>query len=520
MARPVSEKSNPLYQRMAGETFCCVCSKEVEYPAQLLATGCNHYFHHVCFSTATGNSKVCPICKTALSKSTLSLAEELSAAQSSGIQTRSKSKSRTVAQDLLVAGSSNSIQTGIPEPVQQSCNDNPALVAGPAPVVQPMFSLQQSIAEAVAAALTQQTHVLSKAIEDGFHRMSFNSVAQGGNDQVHSAPRQSSPARQQQHQSFEQLFGISNRDGVDRRNPVPEMVAPQAEFREMHNLRPDRISQTIYNWKVRFSGHSSMTVEDFLYRVEALTNQTLGGDFEMLARYASNLFEGSASEWFWRYHRSVTRVRWIDLSIALRAQFSDGRTDLEIRTAISHRKQKPNETFDNFYEAIVNLADRLEQPMSEQSLLEVLRANLLIEVQHELLYVPINNVVQLRQFVRKRERFLLSTTRSIPATRRFGPRPQINEVSVQAELATGSDREEDESFAVEAVIISCWNCRKPGHHYQDCKAERTVFCYGCGDADTYRPSCRKCISSASKNGWSRAPLTGARKLISKATNTE
>jgi len=82
-------------------------------------------------------------------------------------------------------------------------------------------------------------------------------------------------------------------------------------------LRPDHISQVISNWKLRFSGHASKSVNVFVYRMEALTMQTLDGNFELISRYASNLFEGSASEWFWRFHKTVPIVTWTQLSSAL-----------------------------------------------------------------------------------------------------------------------------------------------------------------------------------------------------------
>ena len=47
----------------------------------------------------------------------------------------------------------------------------------------------------------------------------------------------------------------------------------------------------------------------------------------------------------------------------------------------------------------------------------------------------------------------------------------------------------------------CWNCDQLGHHWQDCLENRTIFCYGCGEKNTYRPQCKKCSRkvSASKN---------------------
>lgn len=94
------------------------------------------------------------------------------------------------------------------------------------------------------------------------------------------------------------------------------------------------------------------------------------------------------------------------------------------------------------------------------------------------------------------------------------PRRLVHEVAV----ATESESEEDEA-ELAAVNLSCWNCGKAGHRYQDCMSERKVFCYGCGKADTYRPSCPQCCTP--KNGQARAPWKGARKpMISRETNTE
>jgi len=50
-------------------------------------------------------------------------------------------------------------------------------------------------------------------------------------------------------------------------------------------------------------------VDNFIYRVEALTNQTLEGNFSILSRNASVHFEGKAYEFYWRYYKSVNRVQ-------------------------------------------------------------------------------------------------------------------------------------------------------------------------------------------------------------------
>lgn len=113
--------------------------------------------------------------------------------------------------------------------------------------------------------------------------------------------------------------------------------------------RPDKVLQVMSNWKVKFNGGlNGLSVENFIYRVEALTAQTLQGNFELLCGNASSLFDGKANDWFWRYHRSVKTIHWAELCRALREQYQDSRTDIDIRELIRERKQKSNESFDCF----------------------------------------------------------------------------------------------------------------------------------------------------------------------------
>jgi len=108
------------------------------------------------------------------------------------------------------------------------------------------------------------------------------------------------------------------------------------------NLRPELVSQILVNWKLRNSGRGPMSVDEFIYRIEVLTYQTLGGNFELLTRYIGNLFEGSASDWYWRYQKSARNIEWPEFKRALLVQFKDKRTDVNIRAAIDRRMQKQN----------------------------------------------------------------------------------------------------------------------------------------------------------------------------------
>lgn len=228
-------------------------------------------------------------------------------------------------------------------------------------------------------------------------------------------------------------------------------------------------SHIIYNWKVKFTGGSdSLSVQNFVYGVEALTNQNLGGNFELLCRYVSCLFEFKASDWFWRYHKSVREIRWPDLCNALIRQYNDFRTDIDFRELIRERKQKYTETFDHFYESILELIGRLEQPLPESSLVEILRRNLLPEIQHEILNLPIYSVSNLRDICRKRKFFVQDVYKNKHGSKPNVPRRHVAELS--EDVLTSETHDDDDEVSAISFI-----CRKTGHRYQDCVLIVTFF---------------------------------------------
>ncbi|KAH8246649.1 hypothetical protein KR038_003972, partial [Drosophila bunnanda] len=126
---------------------------------------------------------------------------------------------------------------------------------------------------------------------------------------------------------------------------------------------------------------------------------------------------------------------------------------------------------------ITALNDRLEQPWTSNKLIRVMRNNLRPEI--FLADVKLSS----------------GYARSTPFIREVSEFGQEYEAQIDCEPETDGD--------VEAFSLLCWNCRKEGHRYQDCVSQRRMFCYGCGAANTYKPSCNKC-SKNSKAGMSKS----------------
>lgn len=74
----------------------------------------------------------------------------------------------------------------------------------------------------------------------------------------------------------------------------------QSETRSITTLSPEKVTQLIQGWGVKYDGElTGPSVQEFLYRISALTDDCLSGDFLMLCKNLT----GKAREWYWRYRK-------------------------------------------------------------------------------------------------------------------------------------------------------------------------------------------------------------------------
>lgn len=149
----------------------------------------------------------------------------------------------------------------------------------------------------------------------------------------------------------------------------------------------------IQNWNLKFDGScNGITVDEFLYRVRCLTEENFNNDFSLVCKNLHILLTGKARDWYWRYHKQVRNIDWKEFCLALKYQFKEFKTSFDIQEEVPNRKMKPNETFETFFEAVSAMLDKLETPIPESELIEILTKNLRPEIRHELLYVPVYSI--------------------------------------------------------------------------------------------------------------------------------
>nr|ABD72266.1 gag polyprotein [Drosophila buzzatii] len=276
-------------------------------------------------------------------------------------------------------------------------------------------------------------------------------------------------------------LAINNRPSLSEPMPVPNMRdSPSIGACSLNSRRTVDIMQ---KWGVHFDGSSEgLGVNEFIYRVKSLTDETLESDFAGMCKNIFVLFSGKARSWYWRYHKQVDRIIWSDLCSSLRQQYDDYRSNFMNMEMIRARKQKTGESFSSFYEAVASLIDKSSLKVEEEELMEILKNNLLPETREKLLYQPVHSVGHLRLLVQMSENLSYETSCRLnqAKSKQVVQRRQVYSVEETVDDA------EDEPVDVELAAIRasheklrCWNCEGRGHIWENCLSERRIFCYGC-----------------------------------------
>jgi len=471
---------------------CTICNDSTS-DTVFTETGCRHKFHRACLSEWLNNNTTCPNCRQPCSLAQSS--ENLASAATTNTR-------NTIGRPRGATGNNSTGTIPRTRPATRSNNRNniqnmrpPASVATRRDsgrsasdnyIVNSDDRIQQIIASSLESYRASIAATVSDQISTALRNLSLSALRRESRDgsqlewdnEIHlNVPRAN-----------------VEHDSNQRRRPS----GARANTIDYSTDRPDRISNVISNWKVKFSGSASdLPIEDFIYRVNCLTSQYFNSNFDLLYQFANLLFSGSALTFYWRVHRTTGHMNWFELCNKLRERYQDQRTDRDIKQVMRHRKQGSNESFDEFLDAMVAIADSLRDPMSEADIITEVRHNLKSELRHELLHVDIPSLAILRKECHRHEEFFRNSRTKL---RENVSKRIVNAIRHEEESEEESESESEVIDEVCAVRLNdklkCWNCDEQGHRYHDCLKPRRIFCYGCGLPDIYKPNCVKCKPTA------------------------
>lgn len=503
-------------------SVCHVCNGTMnERDDCLIINECSHTFHRSCIEAHLSNSSECPVCKKScrlcdLRKLVINPKGALRAHTRTKLRGALAHQYNTRSSNKNLLQESNPSEANAQEVLQESVhlNDN---MLDPDNIIENALNspFRNSATNPTQDILTSPNNNASGIDYDQINRLieaNLTKLLQN----VHLGP----PA--------------NNTNLQSNPNPAPSYETPRSNSQPINNnpyilsssamsssntgtIHVDKISSIIHNWNVKFDGSpNGLHVEEFLYRINSLTQDTFNGDFSVTCRNLHILLVGKARDWYWRYHKQVKTVNWKDFCEALRGQYREFKSSFDIREEVRNRKQRPGETFDIFFDAVLAIMDRLPTPMSDSELIEILARNLRPDIRQDLLYVPIHSISHLRKLVQMREYFLNdeSVRKNLLARNPTysAPRKNISEIN-SGNANEYTDEVEDVTCSVNAIqgkdpLQKCWNCDEVGHHWENCLKDRTIFCYGCGAKRVYKPNCTYCAEKRknfSKNYRSMGP---------------
>lgn len=268
----------------------------------------------------------------------------------------------------------------------------------------------------------------------------------------------------------------------------------------------------IYKWKINFDGNSSIT--NFLDRINELC-ESRRVTKQQLFHSASELFTGDALIWF----RSVKPMlsTWSELEQALKTNFLPHDYETKLWYEIHRRSQGADEKVVVYIAVMENLFHRLPTKPSESERIRLIKHNLLPYFHPLLALKKINTLAELIQTCRELEeanhcaeqfrppptnsKFLLEPDlaykRSHPRVAVLDTDAQVQQFVHNATNTASTSTDVLDSPTID--VVTCWNCKKPGHRSAVCSEPQRKHCYRCGLPGFTTRTCPNCSGNATGN---------------------
>lgn len=283
------------------------------------------------------------------------------------------------------------------------------------------------------------------------------------------------------------------------------------EDRDSRSQRRAHIErQAVNNWHLTFEGEKGkLTIEEFLFRVERLARAE-EINLNRLPALLHMMLKGRAEAWYWVYARDHPDAVWDAVSHAMRDEFRTQSTDYEIRRLVEDRKQAPGESFSDFRLDVVQMVNRMTNPIREPEIIDILRRNMNPRLQNYLLMHNAFSLNELRDLCRQYEKLWALTDRtrntSRPVSELDDETDRVQQFDCPGEdieaVTFGRHRPVDNRMRPTPIAnnnpirpqhILCWNCENMGHTFRNCQEQqRRLFCYGCGTAGYAKFNCVRC----------------------------
>lgn len=325
-------------------------------------------------------------------------------------------------------------------------------------------------------------------------------------------------------------------------------VIPQSTpFTNINWHGPRSPASCMQSWNLNFDGScKEFTVEEFIFRTEHLA-KTSNIPLVVVADNLYILLRGIALQFYWECIKKLNVNTWPALKSEMISRFKNRHIVSQIRSALDIRKQKYNESFYSFYNSIMTISAPMQDLLSQDDLLNILRKNMrpglrafLAIRRYESVNELVNDCIEFEQtwseidynpefacLSRKRVSEISNVDISSPLENltlnpEFEQPPELCAMSSETIKYGYRDQKSiSRKFHTNKEII-CWNCHIVGHTFKNCELplQHERFCYGCGTANVLKPHCKKCNSQISGNAQKSVLTTGGQHTQNPTPNIE
>lgn len=251
--------------------------------------------------------------------------------------------------------------------------------------------------------------------------------------------------------------------------------------RIVHVLREDHLR----SWNLKFSGDSDVT--DFFLRIDDYRRSRDTPERKVLKCFA-DLLSGKALDYYRHIRDGVSSLS--ELQDLFRSFFTSIDNDYTLEKTIREHRQSPGQSLHFYILEMQTMNARLTTKLSETTLLQIIKHNILPSYGHLLAVDDSNSIQNLIAIGKRFEAYsgLPGSTNNSKTTKQI---KQINEIKTYNQRNFKSNNTQRQ-VNNKNNQLTCKKCKKSGHSYQQCRTIPGIVCFQCGQKNVLTSTCHKC----------------------------
>lgn len=197
-------------------------------------------------------------------------------------------------------------------------------------------------------------------------------------------------------------------------------------------------------------------------------------------------------EWYWQFSDEYPDSNLHHLKAEFLRVFKPTETDMSLISTMYTRRQG-KDTFDKFYNDIVEKNFTLKEPLNDEQIIEILRTNMDDEVRQRIFTLETSDRILFYHKARKAYEDVCQSREKRKFVG-FGNR-KINEIDFEELLSPEIEEisAKLKSWKLKRNTLQCFNCKSEDHLLARCPEEITrFFCFRCGLEGYASPKCPNC----------------------------